>query len=417
MITLFVIHYSLFISPARAQYVATVIDAVTHERLPFASVWVDGATSTITNAVGTFSLHCEPADVLRITYVGYKAAYVEARQLGEVVALQPQERQLQEVVVVPIGPMINKICKETLRLQQKYKNRESKFFYRQTAFLGARCYEFAESFLKGNPAVSLRNLSIYTGRYAGIQSDSLNHYTYFGNFYTFSQLEMAAYYKMPSKLDDVVPLFRNYNKFYNVSYTVISGDDGERIFAIRFEPKPEVLSRYSILGGTLYVDEQTLHIRRFEGEGHNFRVLTRILTETNEIGFSRYTQSVSLAHFSYVVEMTEEHGYPEVQSVYVDESHDFEGQTITTRSLLFNLGDGPKKKGNLLKRIGNWFADQHSDSKSSSMLEFYSELHKEIKRTGYDPDFWQKNEIVRRTPIEQAVLQLFEENDLFGVME
>ena len=273
MITLFIIHYSLFISPARAQYVATVIDAVTHERLPFASVWVDGATSTITNAVGTFSLHCEPADVLRITYGGYKAAYVVARQLGEVVALQPQERQLQEVVVVPIGPMINKICKETLRLQQKYKNRESKFFYRQTAFLGARCYEFAESFLKGNPAVSLRNLSIYTGRYAGIQSDSLNHYTYFGNFYTFSQLEMAAYYKMPSKLDDVVPLFRNYNKFYNVSYTVISGDDGERIFAIRFEPKPEVLSRYSILGGTLYVDEQTLHIRRFEGEGHNFRVL------------------------------------------------------------------------------------------------------------------------------------------------
>ena len=65
MITLFVIHYSLFISPARAQYVATVIDAVTHERLPFASVWVDGATSTITNAVGSFHLVCSPADVLR----------------------------------------------------------------------------------------------------------------------------------------------------------------------------------------------------------------------------------------------------------------------------------------------------------------------------------------------------------------
>ena len=121
MITLFIIHYSLFISPARAQYVATVVDAVTHERLPFASVWVDGATSTITNAVGQFSVDCEPTDVLRITYVGYKPTYVQASELGEVVALQPQERQLQEVVVVPIGPMIDKICKETLRLQQKYK--------------------------------------------------------------------------------------------------------------------------------------------------------------------------------------------------------------------------------------------------------------------------------------------------------
>ena len=417
MITLFIIHYSLFISPARAQYVATVVDAVTHERLPFASVWVDGATSTITNAVGQFSVDCEPTDVLRITYVGYKPTYIEASQLGEVVALQPQERQLQEVVVVPIGPMIDKICKETLRLQQKYKYRESKFFYRQTAFLGARCYEFAESFLKGNPAVSVHNLKIYTGRYAGIQSDSLNHYTYFGNFYTFSQLDMAAYYKNPSKLDDVVPLFRNYNKFYDVSYSVISGDDGERIFAIRFDPKPEVLNHYSILSGTLYVDEQTLHIRRFEGEGHNFRVMTRILVDVNGKGRHRYSHTTSLAHFSYVVDLTDENGYPEVQSVYVDESHDFEGQTITTRSLLFNLGDDTKKKGSLLKRIGNWFADQYGHSRTSSMLDFNSELHKEIQRTGYDSAFWQNNEIVRRTPIEQAVLQLFEENDLFGVME
>ena len=405
--------------PAWAQYEATVVDAVTHERLPFASVYVDGETSTITNAVGTFSIDCAPTDILRITYVGYKTTYIKAGQLDGVVSLQPQNKQLQEVVVIPIKVMINRICKETLRLQRKYRRRESNFFYRQTAFVGAHCYEFAESFLKGNPAVALHSLRLYTGRYAGIQSDSANHYTFFGNFYTFSQLEMAANYMRPSTIDDVVPLFRNYDKFYDVSYSVIDGDDGERILAIRFEPKPETLKKYPVLSGTLYVDEATLHIRRFEGEGHNFRVMTRTLSNIGGLG-ARYIRETTMARFSYVVEMTEEHGYPEVQSVYVDESHEYKDQTITTRSLLFNLGNDmniKKKKGNVLKRIGSWFADQYSNGSPSRMLDFNDELHKVIQSKGYDPEFWQKNEIVRRTPVEQEVLQLFERNGLFGVMQ
>lgn len=410
---------AVLVTNAQTQtYETTVVDAVTHERLPFASIFVDGETSTITNAVGVFSISCKPTDILRISFVGYKSTFIEASQLKEVVTLQPQEKMLQELVVVPIGPLIDKICKETLRLQRKYKTYTSKFFYRQTAFKGAQCYEFVESFLQGYSAVSLRELTLQSGRYAGLLSDSTNQYTFFGNFYTFSQLEIAATYKVPTFADDVVPLFRYYDRFYNASYWVISDDDGNRIFAINFEPKPEIAKKYAILSGTVYVDEKTLHIRRFEGQGLNFRVMTRTEAKKGILGFNRYTFETSKASFYYVVEMTEERGFPEVQSVYVDESHEYNGENITTRSLLFNLGEMQKKKNaGVFQKISSWFSRQYDNNTKGRNLKFQDELHKAINEQGYYPEFWEKNEIVRRTPIEDDVLRLFEQKNLFGVLK
>ena len=418
VLTIILLLTTLVANAQTETYEATVIDAVSHERLPFASVFVDGETSTISNAVGVFSINCKPTDVLRVSFVGYRSTFIEASQLKEVVTLQPQEKMLQELVVVPIGPMIDKICKETLRLKRKYATHASKFFYRQTAFKGALCYEFVESFLQGYSAISLRDLTLQSGRYAGLRSDSVNQYTFFGNFYTFSQLDIAATYSQPTLADDVVPLFRNYDKFYDASYWVASDDDGNRIFAINFEPKPEAAKKYAMLTGTIYVDEKTLHIRRFEGQGRNFRVMTRTEAKEGIAGFNRYTRETSEASFYYVVEMTEEHGFPEVQSVYVDESHEFNGETITTRSLLFNLGEERKNsKGSMIQKIKGWFSRQYGSSRKGRNLRFQDELHEAIYEQGYCPEFWEKNEIVRRTPLEDDVLRLFMQKNLFGVLK
>jgi hypothetical protein len=34
--------------------------------------------------------------------------------------------------------------------------------------------------------------------------------------------------------------------------------------------------------------------------------------------------------------------------------------------------------------------------------------------TSYNPDFWQKNETVKRTEVEEAVLRMMEGNNLFS---
>ena len=181
---------------------------------------------------------------------------------------------------------------------------------------------------------------------------------------------------------------------------------------------PEIAKKYAILSGTVYVDEKTLHIRRFEGQGLNFRVMTRTEAKKGILGFNRYTFETSKASFYYVVEMTEERGFPEVQSVYVDESHEYNGENITTRSLLFNLGEMQKKKNaGVFQKISSWFSRQYDNNTKGRNLKFQDELHKAINEQGYYPEFWEKNEIVRRTPIEDDVLRLFEQNNLFGILK
>lgn len=415
--------------PAGAQrFTATVVDAGSRETLPFASVYVNGRTATITNLEGAFSIECDSADVLRISYVGYKTAYVRADRMGHVVALSANETLLQEVVVVPIAPMINKITKETLRQLRNYSHKKSEFYYRQTAFSDSTCYEFAESFLTGCPAVTLSKLRLLTGRYAGLQPDSLNFYNYFGNFYTFSQVEVAANYVNPRTIDDVVPLFRNYDKYYDVYYHVIAEDDG-RVFVIRFEPKPESLEKnYSMLAATLYVDEKTLHLRRIVGEGRNYWIVTRQKTEgfAPILGkYEKYVKNRILTSTHFDVHLNDTRGFSEVRSVYVEDVHQEYGvdslmppKTVTTRSLLFNLGtEKEARKRNIFQRIGDFLKEQTQVRQKGESLNFNNKLHEKIESQGYDPEFWNKNEIVRRTPIEQEVLELFQQKNLFGLME
>jgi hypothetical protein len=102
--------------------------------------------------------------------------------------------------------------------------------------------------------------------------------------------------------------------------------------------------------------------------------------------------------FDFIVNMTEARGFVEVQSVYVAEQHLQDGELQLTRSILFNVGE----------RQGRG---------REAQLQFGDDLHRRIEQQDYDPEFWRKNETVRRTPMEQAVLQLFEHHRLFGVWQ
>ena len=415
---LFLIPYFSFSRiAAQERFEATVIDAQSHAQLPFASVYVDQGTSTITNAEGTFVINCQPSDVLRISYVGYKTALIAASQLNNVVMLQPQETMLQGVTVVPIGPLIDRITKETLRTMRKYKNRKADFYYRQTAFSDSTCYEFAESFLTGCPVTSLRDLHLHTGRYAALESDSINSYYMFGNFYTFSQIEVANIYAMPSRSNDIVQLFRNYDKFYDVSYWVIN-EDGNRVFVLEFEPKADrgSYAKWPILAASIYVDEKSLRIRRIEGRGINSWI-----SVSRKIDIFRTRRRIMPTNFTFHVEFSDNQKYPEVQSVYIEEKHDIDGHMNTTHSLLFNLGgdnadESKATKHSLFQRIGKYLKEQYRPTQKGDALNYNTQLHNSIARQGYDPEFWDRNEIVRRTPIEEKVLELFKQKNLFGVM-
>lgn len=379
------------------RFEATIVDAKTHEPLPFASVYASQKSSTISNAVGVFSIKCSPAAVLRISYVGYKTIHIKASNLGGRVALEPLENQLKEVVVTPIDlkDFIRKTTSEMRRQLRKYEKRSSSFFYRQTTFADSTCYELMEAFLQAKSAVYLRDMFLLKGRFAGIQPDSLHHYSFWTNYYTVSELPMLTRYDYQGNID-AKPLTRNYKDFYDVDYDII-GDGEERLIALHFEPKPDIKDH--ILAVTLYVDAHTHLVRKMEGEARNVGIVHREYVEEqiDTVKIIKKIETYDTSTFFLTVNMTEERGFLEVQSVYIDEQYILYGKPVNTRSILFNVGS--------------------MDASERLKMRKYGNLHKYVRDQGYDPQFWHDNEVVLRTPVEQRVMELFEHQNLFGIFE
>lgn len=381
----------------KVSFEAVVIDAQSRQSLPFASIYVGPAASTITNAEGSFTIKCDSSDVLRISYVGYKTVNIQAARLGHEVKLQPMENMLQEVTItsVDLKNIIRKVTKETRRQLRKNEKQTSTFFYRQISFSDTTCTELMEAFLNARSAVYLQNLSLLKGRFAGIQPDSLHRYAFYTNFFIVSSLPMLTRSDFTGNTD-IKPLTRNYKDFYDTDYDLLGDDDDNRLVAIHFTPKEKI--KNPVLEVTLYVDPKTHHLRKMEGKNRNVPIVNRdyYVLKVDTVQTLKTVISRELTTFNLTVNMTEERGFLEVQSVYIDEQHERYGKSFNTRSILFNVGSQLASEGRRM-----WFS---------------GDLHKYIREQDDDPEFWNENEIVQRTPVEERVMKLFESQNLFGNM-
>lgn len=381
------------------RFKAVVIDAQSRQTLPFASVFVNRSNSTMSNAEGSFSIECDSSDVLRISFVGYRTKTIAAGRMGSVVELQTVSTTLDEVTVKPYSTYLKEAIKEAQRQLKKSRKKNANFFYRQTAYADSVCYEFMEAFLSGHSAVFLRDLSLSKGRFAGIQPDSQHYYSYYANFFSTSQIQVTYMPGTTVLNSDRYPLSDYYEQNYDVSFDMMGSDD-DRLLAVHFTPKP---TDKPVLDATLYLDANTFRLRKMEGRELNLKVMHRkqrgnLVNEQLKAAFGveEFDELID-TEFHFVVNMTEDRDFLEVQSVIIDEQHELYGKTIRTNSMLFNVGERDISRGSRL------------DSKAN--------LHDVIVKQGYDRKFWQDNEIVLRTPVEQEVLQLFEGRNLFGVFE
>ncbi|MDE6689397.1 MAG: hypothetical protein K2J86_05895, partial [Prevotella sp.] len=78
-----------------------------------------------------------------------------------------------------------------------------------------------------------------------------------------------------------------------------------------------------------------------------------------------------------------------VQAAYSEE-----GISATISSTLVNVG---KKYHNGKKKLGD-----------------FSDLKQKINSTGYDTQFWNDNTIIKRTPMEEQVVKMFEKDNVFS---
>ena len=370
---------SLFAQEVTIQ--AKVIDVETHRALPNATISVSPEKSTIANADGEFVIEAEPQEMLTISYVGYKPVSIKAERVGPVIQLSPYVVELSEVKVLPLKTILEKVVSALKAETDIYKKQESNFYYRQTTQNNGECSEYIEAFLNGFSELALRQPSIINGRYGALQQTDTKKYSYFKNYYVFSGISPYTYKKIRKK-QLIVPMMADSSNLYEVDYDILSDKTQDKVlYKIVFTPLAKV--KVPIVRGVIYVDADTYRIQKYEGEILNFYVIDKQGKHFD-------------AKQSFSVTYTYRRGFMEVQSVISKGAFSAYGILVNINSTLVNVGkkyyDGKKKLGN------------------------DSNLKNKISSVDYDAKFWNDNTIIKRTPMEEQVVKMFEKDNVFSNM-
>lgn len=368
---------------------AKIIDGETKQSLPYASIYITDGHGTISNQEGEFAIKALLTDRLRISYVGYETQTIKASDISDVILLKPQAIRLNEVVVKPIN--LHAFLMQALAKYKKESKANKKtvnsFFYRQITKTNSVCNEIVESFFNATPHLSILNLELITGRYAVLLDDSIHKYAHFKNFFYLSQLRPLM---LSGRVRDkenwlIQPLFENYAKYYTVSYDALYDfDNASTTYKINFKPRKGISN--PIIIGSMFIDSSTLELKRFEGE-----IVNNILTFTDETGHKEQNRD-SNPHF--VINYKIVGGVSMVESVIVDIKYTIKYGNVDIHSVMYNTGIETKNK---TKKI----------AKSNDLLN-------KIANQNYDPTFWKDKAIIKRTPLEQSAIEMFERKNLFG---
>lgn len=368
---------------------AKIIDGETKQSLPYASIYITDGHGTISNQEGEFAIKALLTDRLRISYVGYETQTIKASDISDVILLKPQAIRLNEVVVKPIN--LHAFLMQALAKYKKESKANKKtvnsFFYRQITKTNSVCNEIVESFFNATPHLSILNLELITGRYAVLLDDSIHKYAHFKNFFYLSQLRpLMLSGRVRDKEDWLIqPLFENYAKYYTVSYDALyDSDNASTTYKINFKPRKGISN--PIITGSMFIDSSTLELKRFEGE-----IVNNILTFTHETG-EKVRDRNSKPHF--IINYKIIGGVSMVESVIVDIKYTMTYGNVDIHSVMYNTGIETKNK---TKKI----------AKSNDLLN-------KIANQNYDPTFWKDKAIIKRTPLEQSAIEMFERKNLFG---
>ena len=372
---------SLFAQEVTIQ--AKVIDVETHRALPNATISVSPEKSTIANADGEFVIEAEPQEMLTISYVGYEPVSIKAEQVGAVIQLSPYAIELSEVKVLPLKTILEKVVSALKAETDIYKKQESNFYYRQTTQNNGECSEYIEAFLNGFSEVALRQPSIINGRYGELKQTDTKKYSYVGDYLSGSCISPYTPQKVRKKKNWlIIPMMANSGNLYQVDYDILSDKAQDKVlYKIVFTPHAKV--KAPIVRGVIYVDADTYRIQKYEGEILNYYIIDK--------QGKHYDMKESFS-----VTYTYRRGFTEVQSVSTKGAYSKKGISVNINSTLVNVGlkyyEGKKKLG-------------------ASYI-----LKNKISSVDYNAKFWNDNTIIKRTPMEEQVVKMFEKDNVFSNM-
>ena len=381
-----------------------VVDRQTGAPIGYANIFSTSGFGTVSNSEGDFRLPVADTAHVRISFVGYETLMLPVREIGQVVRLKPATYSLSEVMILPSGDKLaTRVIKKAVKEFRRSAKVQGNYFYRQVTQTDSVCNEYIEAFFWGRTSYCFPEAHLLEGRYAGLPSDSLTHYQYVTNFFTLSQLDVV----MPSSgtgLHGIIsPLRENFAYFYKVTYNTLrsSSPTTPDCYVLYFDPLPIVHS--PILQAVVYVDMKTLGLLRCEGNLLGLTMQDIVTGEEHDfiahfnINYRRHGDMFDPKTHNA---LNSRKSYSEVATVSVQATTTFIGQPVRLHSVLYNLGENE--------------LSGRTQPDFSLKISSQTDLKTAISHTSYNPDFWQQNEIVRRTELEESVLRMMEGRQLFS---
>ncbi len=407
-----------------------IIDGSDQTPIAYVAVGIAGtSTGTITNSVGEFVLAIDSTYKKSEIYISHIAYHdtslsVDAFLNHPVVSLNPQLVQGPEVVVTALTTedIVRTMIKRSLEVGEK--KRWGKAFYRKTTQTNETYTQAIEIFYDIEYGTSLvpsasksyfgLNNKISThGRSAtlpfksrldstqldSIRIDTLAQFPIKYNFTNY-QLFMGLPISGLSPKKTLLPLDNEFHRHYNVKRTKTIGDS---IGVFTFTPKqrPFIPRLFTPKKQEVKAVEAQAYIHLQSYDLLKFTATYKKIPTTTIVGIER-TPTLS---FEYRFKENFIPLYVTVDT-FLDDMFAKTSYGRVPLELLIN--------STLVFYEHSSTHDSVYFSKATTFVESKNDTL-DVSSTTYDPSFWEKNPILKRTPAEKEVMQFMEEYGLFGV--
>jgi hypothetical protein len=379
-----------------------VINQLDGSPIPFANISLTETNKgTSSNEEGEFEIVLSgfPSELL-ISHLAHekKLVYVYDDQDELIIELTPAPKELKEVTIRSRGnknayyQLLNRAYDKLAKIQNSHQY--GKAFYRQKSSREDRHTEIFEIFYDIKySAVGIEDWAVQEGRYAFQQDKDYDIFLYNKNFTLLSRMFPVL---QPATDSYIMPVNQEVKKYFDLTLSDIIRYENRYIAILDYKPKPIVDKPAP--SGQLFIDFDDYSILKMTGRFTD--------TSLEIIGFSDTKSDWDNYNLDFEVSFIDDHSdMQQLDFIKINHSFDyyfnqkFVGRINTSSFLTFYEQYTPAKN----KKLGGAIDYRTSD------MEI-------IDRVGYNPVFWKRNPIVKRTPLEEKLIMDFEQNEAFGVV-
>ncbi len=377
-----------------------ILDADTEEPIPYVSiVLADLRKGTASNADGEFQFRIDSLPLRVIfSHISYETKELVVRNSEPLtIRMQPRKILMHEVIVEEdrMGDYLNDLVRKAYfhTLQTSHRGHYGKAFYRQISKNGDDYSELYEIFYdtRFNTA-GIEDWAIQEGRYALKTVNVADEYIYNKNFTLL--FRVLSLVQLQTK-DIIQPVNRDVALYYDLKMEHLVEMDGRKVAVVSFKPKAEVTA--PAMEGELYIDIDHFDVLRMKGQVRNDQ-LKFVSLSTKEGSWKNYILSFDM-NYKTGPDSTLVLDYITMDQTFDFYFRDVYKNPVKTHGFLFFYEyyhpEGKKHLGGRLVRFNRRDRDI-------------------LDEMGYNQTFWEGNQVVKRTPVEEEVIKSFEALHAFG---